>query len=307
MRALIAGATGFVGRRLASALAGDGLDVRCLVRDASSDAAAELLKAGCEIVEADLSHEADLTDAMNDVDIAYFLVHMMGRETDYAAAERRAAEKFAAAAKAAGVEQIVYLGGLGEDPTSPHLLSREETARALAENGPALTYVRAGMIVGAGSESYVLVRDIARRLPLVPDPAWMRTRTQPIGIRDVIAYLRRIPFVKAAMGREIQIGGPDVLTPREIVDQAARATGRTPPRRLPGTGATPGAVAAAVSTVTTGDRLVAAELTHGLSSDTVVTDPSGAELFADVHPEPLDVILQRALEEDERQVERNGR
>jgi len=308
MRALIAGATGFVGRRLAPALVGDGLDVRCMVRDASSDAAAELLKAGCEIVEADLSHEGDLAEALDDVDVAYFLVHMMGREADYAAAERRAAESFATAAKAAGVDQLVYLGGLGDDPTSPHLLSREKTAEALAENGPPLTYVRAGMIVGAGSESYVLVRDIARRLPLLPDPSWMRTRTQPIGIRDVIAYLRRVPFVDGAKGREIQVGGPDVLTPFEIVERAAHASGRTPPRRLPGAGAaTPGMVAAAVGTVTTGDRSVAAELTHGLSSDTVVTDPSGAALFEDVRPEPLDVILQRALEEDEREAQRVSR
>ena len=306
MRALIAGATGFVGRRLAPALAGDGLGVRCLVRDATSDAAAELRRAGCEIVEADLSREEDFAAAMEGVNVAYFLVHMMGREIDYAVAERRAAERFAAAAKESGIDQVVYLGGLGEDVTSPHLLSREETARILADHGPPLTYVRAGMIVGAGSESYVLVRDIARRVPALPDPNWMRTRTQPIGIRDVIAYLRRVPFVEEAKGREIQIGGPDVLTPREIVGQAARAIGRTPPRRLPGAGATPGAVAAAVGTVTTGDRLIASELTHGLSTDTIVTDPSGAALFADVHPEPLDVILQRALEEDERQAERNG-
>ena len=307
MRALIAGATGFVGRRLAPALTGDGFDVRCLVRDASSDAAAELLKAGCEIAEADLSAEGDLAAAMEGVDVAYFLVHMMGRENDYAAAETRAAERFARAAKRAEVDQIVYLGGLGEDPTSPHLLSREKTALALAEHGPPLTYVRAGMIVGAGSESYVLVRDIARRVPLLPDPGWMRTKTQPIGIRDVIAYLRRLPHVEGARGREIQIGGPDVLTPFEIVERAARASGRTPPRRLPGAGATPGAVAAAVGTVTTGDRSIAAELTHGLSSDTIVTDPSGAALFEDVHPESLDLILQRALEEDEREAEKASR
>jgi uncharacterized protein YbjT (DUF2867 family) len=303
MRALIAGATGFVGRRLAPVLVGDGIDVRCLVRDADAETAADLREAGCEVVEGDLSDQGDLDEVMADVDVAYFLVHMMGRETDYAAAERRAAERFATAAKNAGVDLIVYLGGLGDDPTSPHLISREQTAEALADHGPPLTYLRAGMIVGAGSESYVLVRDIARRLPALPDPSWMRTRTQPIGIRDVISYLRRVPSLEAAHGREIQIGGPDVLTPFEIVERAARAAGRTPPRRLPGAGATPGAVAAAVGSVTTGDPAVAAELTHGLSSDTVVTDPSGARLFEDVHPEPLDVILQRALEEDERQAE----
>ena len=307
MRALIAGATGFVGRRLAPALIGDGLEVRCLVRDAGSEAAAELQQAGCEIVEADLSREEDLAAAMAGAGVAYFLVHMMGREADYAAAERLAAERFARASKQAGVGQVVYLGGLGEDPTSSHLLSREETARALADHGPPVTYFRAGMIVGAGSESYVLVRDIARRLPALPDPSWMRTRTQPIGIRDVIAYLRRAPFVDAAKGREIQIGGADVLTPFEIVEEAARAAGRTPPMRLPGAGVTPGAVAAAVGSVTTGDRAVAAELTHGLSSDTIVTDPSGAALFSDVQPERLEVILQRALEDDERRAERASR
>lgn len=307
MKALIAGATGFVGRRLAPALVDDGLDVRCLVRDSGSEVARDLERAGCEVLEADLSRGKGLAAALKEVDVAYFLVHMMGREVDYAAAERGAAVRFAKAAKRAGVAQLVYLGGLGVDAGSTHLRSREETALALAEHGPPLTYFRAGMIVGAGSESYVLVRDIARRLPVLPDPGWMRTLTQPIGIRDVIAYLRRAPFVEEARGREIQIGGPDVLTPFAIVERAARATGRPPPRRVPGTGATPGAVAAAVGALTTGDPAVAAELTHGLSSNTIVTDVSGSRLFPDVRPEPLDVILQRALEEDERRAERAHR
>ena len=307
MRALIAGATGFVGRRLAPALLADGLEVRCLVRSRGGPVAQDLSRAGCEVSEVDLARRAGLAAAMRGVDVAYFLVHMMGRESDYAPAEEAAAVRFAGAAKKAGVGQMVYLGGLGDDALSPHLASREATARALAQHGPPVTYFRAGMIVGAGSESYILVRDIATRVPALPDPAWMRTLTQPIGIRDVIAYLRRAPLVPAARGREIQIGGPDVLTPFAIVERAARATGHRPPRRLPVPGTTPGVVAAAVGAITTGDPSVAAELTHGLASDTVVTDPSGAALFPDVRPESLDVILQRALEEDERTAEAAGR
>ena len=299
MRALITGATGFVGKRLAPVLVADGLEVRAGVRDKATDATQDLAGIGCEVVEADLSRSADLAAALGDVDVAYFLVHMMGRETDYAEAERAAAERFAGAAESAGVKQVIYLGGLGSDPTSPHLVSREATSAALA-TGPPLTYFRAGMIVGSGSESYILVRDIARRLPALPNVGWMKTLTQPIGIRDVIAYLRRAPFVDEAVGREIQIGGPDVLTPLEVIDHTARALGLRQPLRVPAVGATPGVVAAGVEAITTGDPRIASELTHGLSSDTIVTDQSGMALFDGVRPECLDIALQRAIEEDER-------
>jgi uncharacterized protein YbjT (DUF2867 family) len=302
MRALIAGATGFVGRRLAPALTDDGLDVVCLVRDSGSEAARRLSADGCELIEADLTREEDLGPALEGVDIAYFLVHLMGRVADYSPPERRAAARFGAAARANGVERMVYLGGLGDDGGSIHLRSRRDVATALRSCGPPLTYLRAAMIVGAGSESYVLLRDIAERLPAIPTAGWMRTRTQPIGSRDVIAYLRRVPFVPEARGREIQIGGPRRLTALELIDLMARALGRRPPRRLAIPGATPEAVSAGAGAVTRGDRAIAAELTFGLSADTVVTDPSGAALF-DVRPERIEVSLERAIEEDERLAE----
>jgi uncharacterized protein YbjT (DUF2867 family) len=305
MKALIAGATGFVGSRLAPALLLDGQDVRCMVRDPASDRAAALAAQGCDILVADLTEEEGLDAALDDVEVAYFLVHMMGRMADYAEAEHEAARRFGERASAAGVRQVVYLGGLGADPASPHLRSRHETALALRAGGPPLTYFRAAMVVGSGSESYVLVRDIAERLPALPDARWMRTLTQPIGIRDVIGYLRRAPFVKGARGRDIEIGGPEVLTPLEVVDRTALALGRRPPRRLPPIGATPGAVAAGAEAVTSGHGAIAAELALGLGSDTIVTDPSGAELF-DLRPEPLDVALQRAIEEDEQMALASG-
>jgi uncharacterized protein YbjT (DUF2867 family) len=299
MRALIAGATGFVGRRLAPALRRDGLDVRCLVRDAGSATAKSLAAEGCELHEADLTHAGDLRPAMEGVDIAYFLVHLMGRVADYSPLERRVAARFGAAARESGVSQLVYLGGLGGEGGSIHLRSRHEVAAALRACGPPLTYFRAAMIVGAGSESYILLRDIAERLPAIPTAAWMRTCTQPIGSRDVIAYMRRAPFVPEARGREVQIGGPRRLTPLELIDLMASALGRRPPRKLAIPGATPEAVSAGAGAVTRGDRAIAAELTFGLSSDTVVADPSGAALF-DVRPEPIEISFQRAVEEDER-------
>jgi uncharacterized protein YbjT (DUF2867 family) len=298
MRALIAGATGFVGRRLGPALVEDGLEVRCMVRDADSAVARELAAAGCELLEVDLG-SAPPEAAFEGVDVAYFLVHMMGRVPGYANREREAATVFGAAALQAGAGQMVYLGGLGDEPDSAHLRSRHEVAAALRATGPPLTYFRAAMIVGAGSESYVLLRDIVERLPALPDAAWMRTRTQPIGIRDVIGYLRRAPLVSEARNREIQIGGPDVLSPLETIDLMARALGRRPPLKLAVPGATPGAVAAAAGAVTSGDAAIAAELALGLSSDTIVSDSSGAALF-DLRPERLEIALQRAIEEDER-------
>lgn len=298
MRALIAGATGFVGGRLAKALLDDDFDVRCLVRDHGVPRATSLAVAGCEISTASLSDPPALRDALEGVDVAYYLVHMMGRESDYPEAEALAARTFGTAAAQAGVGQTVYLGGLGGDLSSRHLQSRHATANALREDGPPLTYFRAGMIVGSGSESYVLLRDIVTRLPVVPDAGWLHTRTQPIGVRDVIAYLRRAPSTEAARGREVQIGGPDILEPYELIERTARAMGRRPPLHIPLPGATPGVVAAGAEAVTTGDGTIAAELALGLAEDTIVTDPTGAALF-DVRPESLEVALQRAIEEDE--------
>ena len=300
VRALIAGATGFVGSRLAPALLDDGFAVRCLVRNREAPAARRLAAAGCEMVEEDLSAPRDLVAAMSGVDVAYYLVHLVGTGDDYGQREAAIAEAFGRAAASAGVARVIYLGGLGDDDASPHLRSRHATALALRRHGPPLTYFRAAMIVGAGSASYSMVRDIALRLPVMPDPEWMRTKTQPIGARDAISYLRQAPEVPASAGREIQIGGPGVLTPHQVVDRMAAALGRPHPAKLTVPGATPGAVAAGADAITRGDSgAVAAELALGLSCDTVVTDPSGAELFA-IDPEPLETSFQRAIEDEER-------
>ncbi len=296
---LIAGATGVIGRRLAAALREDGVRVRALVRDL--ERGRDVLGPAVELFEADLDGAPDLAAAMEGVEVAYFLVHMLGSGSDYASRETAAAEHFARAASAAGVERTVYLGGLGPDEGgSPHLDSRHHAAEALRRWGPPLTYFRAAMIIGPHSESYELLRSIAAKLPAVPEPGWLRSETQPIGIRDVVAYLRDAPNVPEAAGRDIEIGGPDVMQHLDVIGRFAEETGHRAALRipLPDGIASPGVVAAGAATVTSGSPAVAAELSLGLRDDTSVRDPSGAALF-DIRPEPLNVAIQRALAEQE--------
>ena len=297
---MVTGATGFLGRRLCERLLGDGIAVRCLVRDPESDRAWALAEAGCELVRGDLRSPDDLAEALAGCEVAYFLVHMIGEGEDYPAVEREAAARFARAAKRAGVERVIYVGGLGADDASEHLASRHATALALREEGPPLTYFRAAMVIGPGSESYELLRGIVQRLPVLPAPDWLDTKTQPIGVDDVVAYLRAALDVPESAGREIQIGGPQVLTHQQLVDEMARALGRRPPRRLRMSPeiARPETIAAGARAVTPGTPHVAAAISMGLTQPTVVTDSAGAELFR-IRPRPLDRVLANAVDEGE--------
>ena len=296
----IAGANGFIGRRLHRALEADGLRPRCLVRDEARSR--PVLGPAAEIVEASLDSEPELERALEGCGHAYFLIHMMAGESNgYAEREYEAGLRFGRAARAAGVERVSYLGGLGG--RSPHLASRQRTAEALAEQGPPLTYFRAAMVVGPGSESYELLRSIISRLPIAPAPSWLDNRTQPIGIRDLIAYLRRSPEVASAAGREVQVGGADVLTHRQVIDELSEQMGVAGPRWLPVADriARPRVMAAGAATVTKGEPSVAAELALGLEEETIVTDPSGAELFG-LRPDSIATVFQRCLIEEEREL-----
>ena len=157
------------------------------------------------------------------------------------------------------------------------------------------------MIVGPGSESYELLRSIVDRLPVAPSPKWLDNRTQPLGSRDLVAYLRDSPLVAEAAGRTVEIGGPDVLSHREVIVELARQMGVHGPRWLPITEriARPQVMAAGAATLTYGDPVVAAELALGLQEETIVNDPSGARLF-DVRPERIATVFQRCLDEEER-------
>lgn len=297
MHALIVGATGFVGRELAAELVDRGHAVACMVRDPESDAATVLGSLGCDLRTADLTDPASLEPAVAGIDVVYYLAHLMsGEGDDLVAAEAAAAEALGRAAGRAGVELIVYLGGLGDPSASDHLSARARTAEVLAAEGPPMIYFRAAMVVGSGSGSYVLLRSLVDRLPAMISPEWLENRTQPIGVDAVVAYLADAPSVEAARGREIQLGGPDVMTYSDMLDGMAAALGESAPRRVPTPrGIEAAAVGRVAGAVMRGDPQVAAHLTAGLATDTLVDDPSGMDLF-DVDPEPYRLALARAIE-----------
>ncbi len=298
-RALVTGATGFVGGKLTHELADAGWNVRAMVRDGRGRSARELAAAGFELHEGDVLKPETLRGAGDGVDVAYYLIHSMGRGggADFAARERRAATAFAAMASAEGVARVVYLGGLGDRPQSEHLRSRHETALALRESGPPLTYFRASMVVGAKSESYRTLRYLVQRLPAMIAPAWLKNDTQPIAIDDALAYLVQAPSIEASAGREIQIGGPDVLSYGEMLDRMALVLGLRRRPRIPVPFITPWLSSHWIGLVTPVDAGVARPLVEGLAVPTVVTDPSGSELF-DVPATPFDEALRRAVDED---------
>jgi uncharacterized protein YbjT (DUF2867 family) len=300
MYALVTGASGFVGGRLARRLRQQGERVRCLVRNPEGPSARALVQEGFEIHVGDVLRPDTLAGAGDGIDVAYYLVHSMGRGhdgTDFAEQERRAAEGFARMAMREGIARVVYLGGLGDRPGSKHLRSRHETARQLEAHGPPLTYFRAGMIVGSESESYRTLRYLVQRLPAMIAPAWLSTNTQPIGIDDVLSYLTQAPQVEASAGSELQIGGADVLTYGQMLDAMAIALGKKPRPKIPVPFITPWLSSLWIGLVTPVDVDIARALIEGLSTETVVTDDSASQLF-DIEPAPFKVTLRQALAED---------
>ncbi len=297
MKALVTGATGFVGGRLAQRLARERVDVRCLVRDRNR--AGHLAGAGHELHQGDVTQPETLKGAGAGVDVAYYLVHGMGRGStdDFEERERAAARAFGEMAKGEGVGRVVYLGGLGDEPGSKHLRSRHETGLTLRESGPPLTYFRAAMVVGAGSESYKTLRYLVERLPAMIAPRWLKTKTQPIAIDDVLEFLVAAPRIEASSGREIQIGGPDVLSYGQMLDRMSDALGKYRRPKVPVPLLTPWLSSLWIGLITPVDAGVARPLVEGLSTETVVTDQSGMALF-EVEPTPFDDALRTAIADD---------
>lgn len=289
----VAGATGYIGGLLCRRLCNDGAQVRALARH--PERAGDLEAAGCEVRQADVLEPETLGPALEGAEVVYYLVHSMGRGAsgDFAERDREGAKNFAAAAAAAGVKRVVYLGGLGEG--SKHLDSRHATAETLMEGAVPVAYFRAAAVIGGGSESFRTVFFLVRRLPVMVTPRWVTTRTQPIAVADVVAYLAAAADLSLPADREIQIGGPDVTTYGGMIDELARALGRRRPLRITVPVLTPALSSLWIGLVTPVDAGVARPLIEGLSTETVVADRSGMGLFPEVQATPLREALRRAV------------
>jgi uncharacterized protein YbjT (DUF2867 family) len=222
MKAAVFGATGVVGSALVPLLAAEH-EVVAVSRSARAD------EGGVHWVEADVASGEGVADALAGVDVAYYLVHSLGSR-DFEERDRESAANVAREAAAAGVSQIVYLGGLGGDEpdASAHLRSRRETGEVLAEAGVPVTTLRAAMVVGAGSADFETIIGLVKRLPVMVTPSWVTTPTQPVALADVARYLAGVAGREEALGESFDVGGPEVMTYRRMIERIAALLGRKP-------------------------------------------------------------------------------
>ncbi|HEX2071603.1 MAG TPA: NAD(P)H-binding protein [Thermoleophilaceae bacterium] len=305
---LVTGATGYVGGRLVQRLLAEGRPVRALARDPVAAPPID----GVEVVRGDLLDGAGVRAALDGCSVAYYLVHSMeaaaAGDHDFATRDRRAAERFAAAASAAGVERVVYLGGLAPraGSLSAHIASRVEVEQILLETAPGATALRASIVIGARSASFRILVRLVERLRLLPLPAWRDNITRPIAERDAIEFLARTPGIPATAGRSLDIAGPDVVSYGEMIERIAEqmGVGRTPI----GLGVSLTPPASAVVAAITGQPLeLVRPLMESLEHDLLPRSALAAPQLYGIDPLPLDRAIDRALAEWESREELTAR
>ena len=223
MRILLTGATGYIGKRLLLALINKGHQVICLVRDKDRFSPPLSLIKKIETIEADLLEADSLKQIPPDIDGAYYLIHSMSASEDYEVLEKKSAVNFRIALDKTQVKHLVYLSGItNENKLSKHLQSRKTVEFELKKGSYHFTTLRAGIIIGSGSASFEIIRDLVEKLPLMIAPKWLHTKCQPIGIVDVISFLGGTLFNKATYNKDFDIGGPDILSYKEMLLQFAR-------------------------------------------------------------------------------------
>ena len=282
---LVTGATGYVGGRLVPRLLEEGYRVRCYARSPEKLADRSwTTHPGVEMVQGDLSttDAESLAEAMRGCGAAYYLVHaMISSGSDYESQDRSMAEVFAKAAEMAGVERIIYLGGLGEtgEGLSRHLASRTEVGQILAEGSVPVTVLRAAMIIGSGSASFEILRYLVERLPVMVTPKWVETESQPIAIRNVLGYLTSCLRVPATIGRTLDIGGPEILSYATLMRIMAEERGL--PRRvvMPVPVLTPRLSSLWIHLITPLSHRIARPLAEGLKNRVVCRDDTAASLM----------------------------
>lgn len=293
MNLLVTGATGFVGSALVPALVSAGHSVTAMMRDASSyDPPLDV-----SVVEGNLSDPDSFAGAFEGIDIAYYLVHSLQAGSSFAERDRIAARNFVREANRAGIECVIYLGGLGETGAdlSEHLQSRHEVQVILGEGEFELTTLRAAIIIGTESASFRMVRQLANRLPVMITPKWVRTNCQPIAIDDVIDYLVGILDAPETAGGTFDIGGPEVLTYEAMLRRTAKQLGKRP-IIIPVPVLSPALSVYWVDLVTDVPKSVAHPLVYGLKNPVVVTDDRIRESVP-VDLTPFDEAVTAALAE----------
>jgi uncharacterized protein YbjT (DUF2867 family) len=294
---LLTGASGYVGGRLLPLLVADGYRVRCLARQ--PEQLSSRVPAGVEVVQGNVLDAKSLSEAMKGVEAAYYLVHSMGSTGDFESQDRVAAENFAAAAHAAGVQRIIYLGGLGEDEPdlSAHLRSRHEVGERLRANAVPVIEFRASIVIGSGSLSFEMIRALVERLPVMVMPRWVRVTAQPIAIGDVLDYLRAALTVQTEGSIIVEIGGPDRVSYGELMGEYARQRGL---RRLmiPVPLLTPRLSSLWLGLVTPLYARVGRKLVDSLRHPTVVRDDSALRLFS-IRPVGVGEAIARALRKED--------
>lgn len=303
MRVLLTGVTGYVGRRLMLRLAGEpGLDLRVFVRSPAK--LGPLPGDRIEVAAGDAFDRASLDRALRGVDAAYYLIHSLGAKGHLEDLERRSAESFREACIEAGVQRVIYLGGLGEKGTaSAHLKSRLETGEVLSARPDRLNvlWFRAGVVIGSGSASFEMVRHLVQKLPVMITPRWVGTKTQPIGIDDVLAYLHGGLAVDFSGTAVVDIGS-EVMSFRGMLLGAAKVMGLRR-RLLPVPLLTPRLSSYWLLLMTPVPYRIARQLVEGLKSETVALNDGAARLFPGIHPAPYEKAFASALAEiEQRQV-----
>lgn len=300
MNILITGATGYIGRRLkARLLDKSGYRLRLLVRNKNK--VRPSVRNKVEIVEGDTFNKEALNTALRDIDVAYYLIHSMGSSKDYQELDRISAENFREAAIRAGIKRIIYLGGLGVKATaSKHLLSRIETGEILSAKPEEIQTIwfRAGVIIGSGSASFEIIRNLVQKLPIMVTPKWVNTMTQPIAVDDVLSYLAAAADKDFPRNTIVDIGTTP-MTFREMILEAAKVMGLSR-LMIPVPVLSPRLSSFWLILFTPIPYKLAAALVEGLKSETVVLTNHAPRFFSEIRPMSYQEAVQKALEEMEK-------
>jgi uncharacterized protein YbjT (DUF2867 family) len=272
----------------------EGASLRCMVR--RPEALLDRVADRTEVVGGDVMDRDSLVAAMRGIDVAYYLIHSMSGQGDFASADRDGARNFAEAAAEAGVGRIIYLGGLGRadaDDLSPHLASRHEVGRILREGTVPVIELRSSIILGSGSLSFELIRALVDRLPVMTTPRWVSVRTQPISIEDVLQYLLRAASIPVEASAVYEIGGRERVSYADIMREYANQRGLTR-RFIPLPVLSPRLSSLWLGLITPLYARIGRELIDGVRNETIVEHPVPEDLFG-IRPRGLSAAIRRAL------------